>query len=107
MKRKAEQQAEQLEVEAGLSSAEAAATVVPECGRGLTVNTDRYRFAQDYVHATNPDTGTLVVFVPGEYLPEWAAEAQARRTSAVLDGLALLGPTDALTDKGKRPVKGR
>ena len=31
--------------------------------------------APGYVHATDPDHGEPVVFVPGELLPEWAAEA--------------------------------
>lgn len=100
--RKAKEQQRQLESEAGLSSAEAAATVVPECGRGLTVDTDRYQFAQDYVHATNPESGALVVFVPGEKLPDWAAEVQADRTLAVLGGLNILVPAES-----KRAVKGR
>jgi len=105
MKKEAEEQAQQLVVEAGLSSAEAAATVVSECGRGLTVDIDRYRFAQDYVHATNPETGPLVVFVPGELLPEWAAAAQAGRTSAVLASLNLLGPGDARRRKASGPSR--
>lgn len=68
--KKVEEQRRQLEDAAGLESAEAATTVVPESGRGLTANTARHRFAQDYVHATNPETGMLVVFVPGEALPD-------------------------------------
>lgn len=78
--------------------------MVPECGRGLTVNTDRHQFAQDYVHATNPDTGALVVFVPGEKLPEWAAKTQTIRTSAVLDGLNLVVPANR---PGNWPLKDR
>ncbi len=31
----------------------------------------------DYLHTTHPDTGVDVVFVPGEALPQWAAEAKA------------------------------
>jgi hypothetical protein len=29
------------------------------------------RLACGYVHATHPDTGLAVVFVPGEMLPSW------------------------------------
>jgi hypothetical protein len=106
MKRKADLQREQLVDEAGLESAEAAATVVSESGRGLTVNTARHAFAEDYVHAVHPDTGATVVFVPGEALPEWAAQAQAQRTAAVLSGLGLLA-NEPPEPEGKRPVKGR
>jgi hypothetical protein len=29
------------------------------------------RTARTFVHAVHPDTGTDVVFLPGELLPEW------------------------------------
>jgi hypothetical protein len=29
------------------------------------------RTARTFIHATHPDTGTAVVFLPGELLPEW------------------------------------
>lgn len=107
MKRKIDEQRRQLVDEAGLESAEAAATVVSESRRGLAVNTARHSFAEDYVHATNPETGAAVVFVPGEALPDWAARAQAERTAAVLAGLNLLGDAQPPEPEGKRPVKGR
>lgn len=31
----------------------------------------------DYLHTTHPDTGVDVVFVPGEAIPQWAAQAKA------------------------------
>lgn len=106
MKKKVDEQREQLVDNAGLAPAEAAATVVSESGRGLTVNTARHTFAEDYVHAVNPDIGVTVVFVPGEALPEWAAQAQAKHTPAMLAGLGLLG-SEPPEPGGKRPVKGR
>lgn len=33
------------------------------------------RIATDYINTVHPDTGTAVVFVPGETIPEWAFEA--------------------------------
>lgn len=79
----------------------------PESGPALSINTNRYRFALDYLHATNPDTGADVVFVPGEALPDWAMAEQAKRENGVLAELNLL-PYDAEPkSEGKRSVKGR
>lgn len=35
------------------------------------------RIARGYVHTTHPDTGLVVVFVPGEALPAWVTEKEA------------------------------
>lgn len=50
---------------AGLTPVEAEATAASESGPALSINTSRYRYALDYLHAINPETGADVVFVPG------------------------------------------
>ncbi|WP_104061122.1 hypothetical protein [Arthrobacter sp. 4R501] len=79
----------------------------PESGPALSINTNRYRFALDYLHATNPETRAEVVFVPGEALPDWAMAEQAKRESDTLAELNLLPLDEAPQSEGKRPVKGR
>jgi hypothetical protein len=78
----------------------------PESGPGLSINTNRYRVALDYLHVTNPETGTDVVFVPGEALPDWAMAEQAKRESDKLAELNLMPLDEVPEPEGKRPVKG-
>lgn len=90
-----------LETEAGLTTEEAEAVVVPESGGLTTSGGSRYGVALDYLHTTHPETGNEVVFVPGEALPEWAAADQAAKERQMLANLPGLPPV------GKRAVKGR
>lgn len=47
--------------------------------------------APGYIRATHPDHGEAVVFVPGELLPDWAAEAlKAGGAEADPDGIVRL-----------------
>ncbi|PVZ56694.1 hypothetical protein C9424_10805 [Arthrobacter sp. H-02-3] len=46
---------------------------------GMRTDSNANRVAQDFLHLTNPDNGTDVVFTPGEALPGWARELQAQR----------------------------
>ncbi|MDD1477068.1 hypothetical protein [Arthrobacter sp. H16F315] len=92
--------------DAGLTPEEAAAAAVPESGPGLTTTGgNRYATALDYLHATHPETGIEVVFVPGEALPDWAVATQAAKERQTLAKLPGLPPQSE--PKGERPVKGR
>lgn len=51
----------------------------------------------DYLRAVHPDTGLDVVFVPGEALPDWAAETQTTRQT----------PAPPPAPAGKGPAKSR
>lgn len=63
--------------------------------------------APGYVRAVHPEHGEPVVFVPGEMLPAWAAEAlEAGRTQTGDDGVTTLRPRPARrapSGKGERP----
>lgn len=45
-----------------------------------------------YIRAVHPEHGEPVVFVPGELLPDWAAEALAAGQGRVEDGYVVLEP---------------
>lgn len=92
--------------DAGLTPEEAAAVAVPESGPGITTTRgNRYATALDYLHATHPDTGVDVVFVPGEALPDWATATQAAKERQALVNLpGLLLQSEPIS---QRPVKGR
>lgn len=55
----------------------------PASGPESITNTSRYRYALHYLHVTNPETGTEVVFVPGELLPNWAVVEQAEHENQI------------------------
>lgn len=61
---------------AGADQAEQRANVEDERSQeaGTTSPVPLGRWAYGYVYATHPDTGTDVVFKPGELLPTWATE---------------------------------
>jgi hypothetical protein len=78
MARKIPTPAAQELVDAGLDPREAGAVAVNE-REGAKQSIEAPTTATDWVHTTHPDTGTDVVFVPGETLPAWARPTSPTR----------------------------